>query len=59
MTKLAEYWKFLVAALAPVFLAVQAAVTEDGISQQEAIGIVFAAVVAVGVLLKGNRPPVA
>jgi len=59
MTKFAEYWKFIVATLAPVFLVVQGALTDGGINQQEAYAIGFAVLVALGVLLKGNRAPAA
>lgn len=57
MNKLTRYWKAIIAATAPVFLVVQAAVTDDTITQQEWYGIGFAVVVAVGVLAKGNAPP--
>jgi hypothetical protein len=49
-----QYWKFAVAALSPVFLAIQAAVTDDRITTQEGIGIAAALAVAGGVLAKGN-----
>jgi hypothetical protein len=51
-----RYWKAIVAACAPVFLLVQAALTDDSVSQQEAYGIGFAVLVAAGVFAKGNAP---
>jgi hypothetical protein len=55
LDKIARYWKAIIAASSPVFLAIQAAVTDDHISNQEVIAISAAVVVAVGVLVKGNR----
>lgn len=54
VAKVSRYWKFLIAALTPVFLAVQAAVTDDVITTQEWVAICASAVIAVGVLVKGN-----
>ena len=59
MSKLAEYAKFVIATVTPVFLVIQAAVTDGGIDQQEWTAIAVGVLVAVGVLLKGNRPPAA
>ncbi len=53
--KLAVYAKFVIATLSPVFLAVQAAVTDDHFSQTELVSVAVAVAVAVGVLAKGNR----
>jgi hypothetical protein len=57
MSTFAQYWKAAVAAVSPVFLLVQAAVTDNHISGQEWVGIAAAAVVAGGVLVKGNAKP--
>jgi hypothetical protein len=51
--------KFVVAAVTPVFLAVQAALTDSEITTEEGVAIGVAVVVAVGVLLKANQAPVA
>ena len=56
MSKLSEYWKAVVAAVSPVFVLVQSALTDGGIDQQEWVAIVATAIVAVGVLLKANKP---
>lgn len=55
MSKLAQYWKAIVAAATPVFLLIQSSVT-DGIDTQEWYAIAAAAIVAVGVFLKANAP---
>lgn len=57
METFAQYWKFAIATLGPVFLLVQAALTDDRITGQEWAGIAAGSVVAVGVLLKGNAKP--
>lgn len=54
MKNVARYWKAVVAAGTPVFLAVQAAVTDDTITSTEWVGIVAALVVAAGVLTVPN-----
>jgi hypothetical protein len=53
---LARYWKAAIAALAPVFLVIQAAVTDDTMTTQEWVAIAAATGVAIGVLAKGNAP---
>jgi hypothetical protein len=57
MSKLAEYWKALIAAVTPVFLVVQTALEDDGVSQEEWVAIGVAVVVALGVLVKANKQP--
>lgn len=59
--KLPQYWKALIAALGPVFLLIQGAVTDGSIDTQEWVAIAAGAIVAGGVLLKGNadEPPAA
>lgn len=51
-----RYWKGAIAALTPVFVAVQAAVTDDTITKTEWVTIVVAVIVAGGVVAKGNAP---
>lgn len=58
-SRLARYWKAAIAAAAPVFLLVQAAVTDGQISTEEWVGIAAAAFIAAGVLAKGNAPAAA
>lgn len=57
MAKLAEYWKFIVAAVGAVAVVVQTALTDGEISNAEWVTIAIAAVTAIGVYLKGNAPP--
>ena len=61
MANVARYWKAVVAALTPVFLVVQAAVTDDVITQEEWVRIVVGLLVALGVVTVPNapKPPVA
>jgi hypothetical protein len=54
--KFAQYWKAAVAALAPVFLLVQSAVTDDTITQDEWVKIVVALVAAAAVYVVPNAP---
>ena len=56
MTKFAEYWKAIVAVIGAVAVAVQAAVTDGTITSAEWLTIAIAAVTAVGVYLKANKP---
>ena len=56
MTKFAEYWKAIVAVVGAVAVAVQAAVTDGTITSAEWLTIAIAAVTAVGVYLKANKP---
>jgi hypothetical protein len=56
--KIAQYWKALVAALAPVVIAVQAAVTDDMVTQDEWVKIGVAVVAAAMVWLVPNAPKV-
>jgi hypothetical protein len=56
LDKAARYWKAIIASATPVFLAVQAAVTDDRISSEEVVAISVAVLVALGVLAKGNAP---
>jgi hypothetical protein len=56
LDKASRYWKAIIAAGNPVFLAVQAAVTDDHVSQAEVVAISVAVLVALGVLAKGNAP---
>jgi hypothetical protein len=56
LDKASRYWKAIVAAGTPVFLAVQAAVTDDHVSQAEVVAISVAVLVFLGVLAKGNAP---
>jgi hypothetical protein len=56
MSKLAHYWKALVAFLSPVVIVVQSAVTDDVITQEEWVKIGVAVVAAVGVLVVANKP---
>ena len=56
MSKFAEYWKAIVAVIGAVAVAVQAAVTDGTITSAEWVTIAIAAVTAVGVYLKANKP---
>lgn len=56
--KLSRYWKAVIAAAGPVFLVVQAAVTDNRISTEEWVGIGAAVAVAAGVFMKRNAPAV-
>lgn len=56
LDKVSRYWKAIIAAGTPVFLAVQAAVTDNHVSQEEVVAISVAVLVAIGVLAKGNAP---
>lgn len=56
MSKLAQYAKFIVAAVTPVFVAIQAAVTDGSISSDEWGTIAASVAVAIGVLLVPNKP---
>jgi hypothetical protein len=48
--------KFIVAAVTPVFVAIQAAVTDSEITSAEVGTIVAAVIVAIGVLSVPNKP---
>jgi hypothetical protein len=56
LDRAARYWKAIIASATPVFLAVQAAVTDDHVSSEEVVAISVAVLVALGVLAKGNAP---
>jgi hypothetical protein len=56
LDRAARYWKAIIAAATPVFLAVQAAVTDDHVSSEEVVAISVAVLVALGVLAKRNAP---
>lgn len=53
-----RYAKAIVAALVPILLAVQAALSDNAITQSEWVAILLAALGAVGVWAAPNRPPV-
>ena len=57
MTKVAEYWKGIIAVVAAVAVVVQTALTDGTITHAEWVTIAIAAVGAVGVVLKANQPP--
>jgi len=56
LSKLAVYWKGIIAALVPVVLVIQAAITDGTITKEEWAAIAVAAVGAIGVVLKANAP---
>jgi hypothetical protein len=57
MERFERYWKFYIAAIMPVFLVVQAAITDSSINTEEVGAIVAAVLVAFGVLSKSNGKP--
>ena len=59
LTKLAECWKGIIAVVAAVAVAVQAALTDGTITSDEWVTIAIAAVGAVAVILKANKPAAA
>ena len=54
MSKIAEYWKAIVAVVGAVAVAVQAALTDGTVTNAEWLTIAIAAITAVGVYLKAN-----
>jgi hypothetical protein len=56
LSKLAEYWKAIVAVVGAVAVVVQSALTDGTITSAEWVTIAIAAVTAVGVYLKANKP---
>ena len=58
MSKYAEYWKGIIAVVAAVAVAVQAALTDGTITSAEWVTIAITAIGAVGVILKANKPAV-
>ena len=56
MVKISPYWKGVVAGLGPVVYAIQAAVTDGGVTGSEGIGIGIAVLVALGVYAVPNSP---
>lgn len=54
--KISEYWKGIIAALVPVALLIQAAISDSSISGDEGVKIGLAIIGAVGVVWKANRP---
>lgn len=58
MSKLAAYWKAIVAVIGAVAVVVQSALTDGTITSAEWVTIAIAAVTAVGVYLKANKPAV-
>jgi len=58
LSKYAEYWKAIVAVVGAVAVVVQAALTDGTITSAEWVTIAIAAVTAVGVYLKANKPAV-
>lgn len=57
MLRISKYWKGVIAGLGPVLLLVQAAVDDSHVDLGEGVGIVTAALVAAGVIVKRNAPP--
>lgn len=55
--KIVKFWKAVVAALAPVVLVIQSAVTDDVITQDEWVKIGVAVVAAVMVYAVPNKQP--
>lgn len=58
-SKIPEYWKGVIASLGAIAYAVQAAVTDGNISDQEKVTIGLAVLVALGVIFKRNQAPAA
>jgi len=58
LSKLAAYWKAIVAVIGAVAVVVQSALTDGTITSAEWVTIAIAAVTAVGVYLKANKPAV-
>ena len=56
---ISRYWKAIVAALAPVFLVIQSAVSDGTITHDEWVAIGTAAAAAALVWLVPNRQPAA
>jgi len=56
LSKLAEYWKAIVAVVGAVAVVVQTALTDGTITSAEWVTIAIAVVTAVGVYLKANAP---
>jgi len=56
LSKLAEYWKAIVAVVGAVAVVVQSALTDGTITSAEWVTIAIAAVTAIGVYLKANKP---
>ncbi len=56
MSKFAEYWKAIVAVIGAVAVVVQAALTDGTITSAEWVTIAIAAITAVGVYAKSNKP---
>ena len=56
MSKLAAYWKAIVAVVGAVAVVVQTALTDGTITRAEWVTIAIAVVTAVGVYAKANEP---
>ena len=56
MSKYAAYWKFIVAVVGVVAVAVQTALTDGTVTHAEWVTIAITAITAVGVFLKANTP---
>jgi len=56
LSKFAEYWKAIVAVVGAVAVVVQSALTDGTITSAEWVTIAIAAITAVGVYLKSNKP---
>ena len=57
MSKVAAYWKAIVAVIGAVAVVVQTALTDGTITHAEWVTIAIAAVTALGVYLKANETP--
>lgn len=53
---MSKYWKFIIAIAGAVGVVVQTAITDGKITEAEAVTIVIAAITAIGVALKANKP---
>ncbi len=53
---MARYSKFLVAALTAALAALAAALTDNTVTSQEAVGVALAVLTALGVYVVPNRP---
>lgn len=57
MSKLAAYWKGIVAGAGAVAVVVQATLTDGSVSDAEKLTIAIAVLTAIGVFLKANETP--